>query len=380
MKRNWWLFGIAVVAIVLFALVFSQRKAGEREVIKIGAILPLTGDAAVYGEHAQNGFEIALEEYNAHGVCGGKRIKILYEDSQADPSKAVSAFKKLVEIDKVRFILGPLSSSEVLAIAPLANRRKVIVLTPLASAPAITEAGDYIFRNVMSDLFDGAAIATYVIKEMHKKTAGILYINNDFGVGLKNSFKEKFEELGGVVKVEIPFERGEKDFRSLLLKLKRANPDVVFLVGYKEMAEILRQTKEMGLKFQFVSFSMFEDPDILRLAGDAAEGVVYTYRAFDPKSENPVVKEFVQKYTTKYGEEPDIFAALSYDGARILFNALDRGNCDVEGVKEALYNTKDFPGVVGKTTFDHNGDVIKPIGIKIVKNGKFVWLTKHFRV
>lgn len=377
MKKLW--IGIGIVVIVALAIVLSvSRTKKASEEIKIGAILPLTGDAAKYGQSAKRGIDLAVEEINKKGGILSKKLEIVYEDSQADASKAVSAFRKLIDVQHIKFILGPLSSTEVLAVAPIANKEKVIILTPTASAPQITDAGDYIFRNVMSDLYDGRAMAAYAVKEMGKRTAAIFYINNDFGIGLKNSFKEQFEKMGGKIVLDISFERGENDFRSQITRIKNAHPEVIFLVGQAEMAEILREMKEMGLKIPIVSFSMFEDPDILKVAGDAAEGVVYTYRVFDPNSESPMVKHFVGGYEKKYGVQPDIFAALSYDATRILALALKRGNFEVERVKQALYGIKDFPGVVGKTSFDKNGDVRKPIGIKKVENGKFVWITKTF--
>jgi len=376
MKR---IFSLGVILLIICGLIWvSCQKKVEEKVVKIGAILPLTGDAAKYGKSAKNGIDLAIEDINKKGGILGRQVKVIYEDSQADASKAVSAFRKIVNVEHIKFILGPLSSTEVLAVAPIANKEKVIILAPAASAPQITYAGDYIFRNVMSDLYDGWAMAAYVIKGMKKKTAAIFYINNDFGIGLKNSFKEQFEKMGGKVLLEISFERGEKDFRAQITKIKNVNPEVVFLVGQAEMAEILKEIKEMGIKLLIVSFSMFEDPDILKVAGDAAEGVVYTYRVFNPESENPVVKHFVERYEKKYGVKPDIFAGLSYDAARILALALERGEFKVEKVKEALYNIKNFPGVVGKTSFDKNGDVKKPIGIKKVENGKFIWVTKVF--
>lgn len=375
------LFSLIVIGFIFSGILFfagCQKKVEEKKVVKIGAILPLTGDAAKYGEAAKKGMDLAVEEINGKGGILGKRLEIDYEDSQANASNAVSAFRKLIDIQHIKFVLGPLSSTDVLAVAPIANKDKVIIFTPTASAPQITYAGDYIFRNVMSDLYDGQAMAAYAIKEMRKKTSAIFYINNDFGIGLKNSFKEQFEKMGGKIVLEISFERGEDDYRSQITKIKDTHPDVVFLVGQAEMAEILREMKEMGLKLPIVSFSMFEDPDILKVAGDAAEGVVYTYRVFDPNGKNPAIKHFVEGYEKKYSTQPDIFAGLSYDATRILALALKKGNFEVERVKEAIYGIKDFPGVVGKTSFDKNGDVKKSIGIKKIENGKFVWVTKSF--
>ena len=380
MKRNIWIgIGIIVVVALAILLIVTQTKK-EPEEIKIGAILPLTGDTAKYGQNTKNGIDLALEELNLNGGIDNHRIYVIYGDSQLDPKKAVSIFQKMITVNKIILFLGPLGSSEVLAVAPIANKKKVIILATAASSPQITNAGDYIFRNVMSDLFDGRAVAEFAFNNLGKKTAGIIYVNNDFGIGLKESFKSFFEEYGGKIVSDETFNSGDTDFRTQLTKTKKAAPEVVFLAGQSEMGYILRQAAELGIKTQWVSFSMFEDPEILKIAGKAANGVYYTYRVFDPESDILVVKKFYENYKRKYGQEPDIFAGLSYDAVRILAYAIEKGGEDIERVKDALYNIRNFPGVVGKTTFDKNGDVIKPIGIKIVKNGKFVWVDKKFEI
>ena len=374
MKRT--LCWMSILGLVIsLGMLGCAKKENE---IKIGAILPLTGDAAKYGQNTKNGIDLALEEINRKGGIKGKKVSIICEDSQADPKKAVSVFQKLTTVDKVSFFLGPLASSSVLAVAPIANKKKVIILAPAASSPKITDAGDYIFRNVMSDLFDGRAIADFAFNNLKKMTAGIIYINNDFGIGLEASFKASFEKYGGEVVIVEAFNPGGTDFRTQLAKIKSSAPEVVFLAGQKEMGHILRQAIELGLNPQWISFSMFEDPEILKIAGNAANNVYYTYRVFDPDSDISVVKDFTESYKRKYGQLPDIFAGLAYDAAKILTLAIGKGGQDMEKVKDALYNTKNFPGVVGSTTFDKNGDVIKPIGIKKVEKGKFTWVKKAF--
>ena len=365
-----------LVLVILSGMISCANRQKE---ITIGVILPLTGNAAKYGQATKNGIDLALEEINHRGGINGRSLKAIYEDSQADPKMAVSVFQKLTTIDKASFILGPLASSSVLAVAPIANRKKVIVLSPAASSPKITDAGDYIFRNVMSDLFDGRAIADFAFNSLKKRTAGVIYINNDFGVGLKKSFRAFFEKYGGEIKAIETFNQGDNDFRTQLTKIMNSEPEVVFLAGQREMGYVLRQARELGLQSQWISFSMFEDPEILKIAGNAANNVYYTYRAFDPKSDISLVRNFSKNYKQRFGQLPDIFAGLSYDAARIIVSAIERGGAkDTEKVKMALYNTRNFPGVVGETTFDENGDVIKPIGIKRVEKGKFIWVDKSF--
>lgn len=377
MKRT--LLGILIIGLVISLGMLSCGKKEQKE-IELGAMLPLTGDYAPWGERSQRALELALEEINKETIRGSK-IRIIYEDSPGNPQKAVSAFHKLVELDKVKFILGPLSSAEVLAIAPIAEKEKIIILTPVSSAPQITHAGDYIFRNCVSDVFEGTVAAEFIFESLHKSKIGIFFLNNDFGIGVKDTVKKRLSYLGGETLIEEAFNAGDTDFRTQLFKISSKNPEVVVLIGYAvEMGEILRQARELKIKPLFVSFSSFEAPEVLKLAGEAAEGVYYTYQGFDSKSDEAAVDTFVQNYRSKYSEEPDIFAALSYDALRIYAEAFKRGGTDVESTKKALYGIKEFVGVVGKTSFDENGDVIKPIGIKMVKGGKFVWVEREFEI
>ena len=378
MKRTWWLFGIAVVAIVLFALVFTQGKTGESKVVKIGAILVLTGPDAKAGQSARQGIEMAVEEINASGGVRGRTLQMIYEDDAGEPEKAVSAFRKLVNIDHVPAIIGPMASSCVLAVAPLAEKYKVVVLSPTASSPKITYAGDYIFRNTYSDAIEGAKTAEYAFKELHYTRAAILYINNDYGLGLKDAFAQKFQSLGGQVVLAEAYDPKSTDFRSLIAKVKQAKPDFLYLAGYSEMGQILKQAYELGVRLPVMSCIMFEISDIARVAGKAAEGVIYAYPSYDPEKGSEITVRFAQKFKAKYGTLPDPEAAFSYDAVKILALAMERGGFSSEGIKNALYSIKDFEGVTGKTSFDKYGDVIKPVGFKMVKNGTYIWVKYSF--
>ena len=370
MKR---ICSLVVILLIICGLIWvSCQKKVEEKVVKIGAILPLTGDAAKYGESAKEGIELAIEEINAEGGVKGHKIEIIYEDSQGLPTTGVSAFQKLITSNRVPAVIGGLFSSVTLAIAPIANREHVVVLSPTSSAPAITKAGDYIFRNCASDIFEGKIMAEAARKTLGLSKVAIIYINNDYGVGIKDVFKKEFTALGGKILAEEAFDQGATDFRTQITKVKQANPEAVYIIGYRELGSLLKQAKELGLNVQFLSTVMFEDPEILKIAGTAAEGVIYSARAYNPKSKEPIVKKFVEKYEMKYHKEPDIFAALSYDAVLILAKAMEIGGFTADGIKGALYGIRDFQGVAGVTSFDENGDVVKPAVLKIVRNSKFV--------
>jgi len=377
MKRPAWIV-ISVITIVGGVLLLTRRSTSPAE-LRVGALLPLTGDAAAYGRSAKNGLDLAVSEANAAGGIAGNPVRIIYEDTQADPKSGVSAFLKLVDVDQVRAVLGPMGSSVALAVAPIANEKRVVLLSATASAPTLTEAGAYFFRNVASDAYDGAAMAAFCRRELNLSKAAVIYVQNDFGLGLKDSFVRAFSSLGGDVVATEAFEQGAVDFRAQVTKVKAAKPECIFVVGYKEMGRLLRQCQELDLRPQYLSFSMFEDPEVVEQAGPLAEGVYYTFRSYDPSQKEGPVKGFVAAYTSAHGGPPDIFAALSYDAARILLSAIDEaGGLDSDQLRAALERTRDFPGVTGQTSFDENGDVVKPMGIKRVKGKAFVWVERTF--
>ena len=371
MKKFWVWIGIAVVVIVAVVLIVTQTGKGEKE-IKIGVIIPLTGGSAKYGEDIKRGYDLAVEEINNKGGIKGRKIRLIYEDDEGKPEKAVAAAQKLIQRDKVIAILGPLWSSPTLAVAPIAEKNKVILLTSGASSPKITYAGDFIFRNEISDAYGAVKSAELFYNAGFKKIA-ILYINNDFGIGFRDAVQQTYRELGGQVTSIESFEQDEKDFRTQLLKIAKTNPEAILIIGYKEVILILKQMKELGIRRQVLSTALFEDPEIIEKAGDMAEGVLYTYYGtFDPKSEDVRVREFIQKFKERYGVDPEYYAPIGYDAVKILALAIEKGGFKPEQIKDALYQIKDFPGLSGTTSFDRNGDVIKPVILKTVKNRRFI--------
>ena len=375
---------VILCTLALLTLLFSpscSKKQPESKEIKIGAILSLTGSAATYGKWSQNGIELAIDEMNRNGGVNGRQIKVIYEDDVSIPSSAVSATKKLIEIDDVKAILGPLTSSSVLAAAPVAEARHVVLLSPCASSPKITEAGDYIFRNWPSDDFEGAAMAEFLAQQLHVTKVIVMAMNNEYGLGLQDVFIRRAKELGLEILGVLSFEQGATDFRTQATRIGELKPDAVYAPGHaKEVAMIIRQCHEIGVRPIFTSGVAFGSPDVFTIAGNAAEGSYYTAPFFDPNSPNKMVRVFEEAYKTRFHAEAEVFAAHAYDAAKILVTALQHVGGDVNKLKDALYLIRDFPGVTGNTTFDKNGDVIKPAAVKIVKGGTFqLWQeTKNF--
>jgi len=363
-----------ITAFVASLIVFAGCTKKEEKEIRIGAILPLTGEGAKYGDSAKKGINLAVKEINSTGGIKGKLLQVVYEDTQGDPKIGVTAVQKLVTSDKVSAIIGELLSSVTLAIAPIANKNGVVILSPASSSPKITDAGDFIFRNCPSDIYEGSIMANFAHEKLQYKKVAIFHINNDYGVGIKEVFKDVFVKRGGTIVDEESFEQGATDFRSQLTKIKQARPEAIYIIGYKETGYILRQAKEMGIKVQFLSTVTFEDPEILKIAMNAAEGVIYSASSFNAESDKLAIQVFVQSFKKEYGLEPDIFAGLSYDAMKIMAAAISKGGDTGEGIKSALYNTKNYPGVAGEVSFDANGDAILAPVLKKVQDGKFIFL------
>jgi branched-chain amino acid transport system substrate-binding protein len=382
MKKGWIIGGVIIVVLIIVAIVLGITqpwKPGEPEVIKIGAILPLTGDAAEYGKNGQMGIDLAVEEINDEGGINGKLVEIIYEDSKADPKEGVVAFNKLNDIDQVPIIIGPFASSVTLAVAPVAEEKRVVLLSPVSSAPAITDAGDYIFRNSTTDEYEGPVMANYAMKELGYTKFATFTINNDYGQGLAKVFADTVTANGGKILIQETFEPSSTDFKTQLLKIKEEEPQALYIIGQKEVPNILIDMQELDFTSpQIISSVMFEDPDNIEKAPDIAEGVIYSFPSFDPLEGDDVAKDFGAGFEKKYRKTPEIFAALSYDAAKITALAIKKGGYDSDGIKEALYKISDFPGVCGNTTFDENGDVDKPIGVKTVKDAKFSWLVYSY--
>lgn len=238
------------IAAAVFAASLVFAGCNEKsDTIKIGSIGPLSGGFAVYGTEARNAIVLAVEEINAAGGVNGKNLSLISEDDEGNPEKSVSAYKKLVTKDNVKLIVGSLTSGCTLAITPLAQAQKVVLVAPAATNPAVTDAGNYIFRACYTDPFQGTVGAKFAAENLGTKRAAILYdIGNDYSVGLTDNFVNKFIEEGGEVVAKESYTSGDKDFNAQLTKIKNANPDVVYLPDYYgTVALISKQMRAQGI-------------------------------------------------------------------------------------------------------------------------------------
>lgn len=366
MSKKVWIPAILVtIALVFFAIYFEQKKQKD-DSIMIGAIFPLTGDAAQWGIPPMNGAQLAIDEINAKDGVAGKQLVLNIEDSRAEPKEGVSAFNKITSVDKAQIVIGPVASSVTLAVAPIAERNHILLISPASTNPKISNAGEYIFRVIPSDALRGQVFAEYMFNEEGIRKVAIIYINNEGGVGNRDSFKERFVSLGGNILMEEGYKQGATDLRTQITKVKASNAEAVMIISYPQDTIILmRQAKELDInKPLYFQTEAVEDSNVLREAGESAEGATYILPA---SAEGASADAFVKAYEEEYGKKPELFAAEAYDIVYLIAAAI-RTDPDSDSyanlVRDYLYNVSDYAGASGIISFNDKGDVVKPMAIK----------------
>lgn len=361
-----------IIMALIIGIVFAAgcvSQTGTNETIKIGSILPLTGEIANIGISTQNSIQMAVDEINAQGGINGKKIEVIFEDGKCNAKDSADAGNKLINVDNIQVIIGGLCSGETLAVAPVAEQSKVVMLSPCSSAPKVSDAGDYIFRDYPSDTFQGSFAAEYAYNKLGVRKVALINTIGDWGTGLKDKFKQKFLELGGQIVAEESFEQDATDMRGQLTKIKATNPELIYMPAYTQgTALILKQAKELGLTAKMLGGDGADDPAVISTAGDAAEGFQLTVAS-------PGTTEFEKKFREKFNAGLLVCTSYGYDAAKIVGEVLKKVGNNGTAIKNELYNVKDYNGASGKITFDKNGDrTTAEYIIKDVKNGQFVVL------
>lgn len=341
--------------------------------IKVGCILPMTGGIAFIGEAMNQGIQIALDEVNSQGGINGEKVVILLEDSKSDPKEANNAVAKLIEVDKVRILLGPARSGSVLATKPLVAKAKAVMMAPVSTHPDVPEADKGVFRTCPSDAAQGV-IGALLAKELGFKKVATLFENSDYGKGLADVFIKKAKEFGIEVPISEKFTPQDQDFRTQLTKIKGKKVDGLYMVATSETPNIVKQATLLKLNTVLIGAEGTKDPKILERAGKEMEGMWVTSPPFWDDSPDPGTQKFIKALKAKYpGEAPRMFAAQGYDGMIALLEAMKRKGTDPLQIREGLLSLKDFPAATGSITMLSNGDVQKPFAIFQVEGGRYVF-------
>ena len=362
----------------LLALAAATAALTAQETIKIGEYASLTGKEASFGQQSHKGLTLAIEEINAAGGALGRKLELFTEDNQTKPGESATAAKKLISRNKVVALIGEVASGRSLEAAPIAQAAKIPMIAPAATNPKVTQTGNYIFRVCFIDPFQGTVMAKFAQNDLKAKRVAILSsVSTAYSVGLAKFFKETFVANGGLVVSEKNFSEGDKDFRAQLTAVKAANVDAIFVPSYyTEAALIARQARDLGLTVPLFGGDGWVADQLLEIGGDALNGCYYSTH-FSPENQEPVVQAFVKKFKARWGanENPDAFAALGYDAAFVLVDAIKRaGTTDGPKLRDALAATKNFAGVTGVTNIDANRDASKPAAIIAIKGGKLEFL------
>src|SRR5215471_8199405 len=368
--RPWQLVLCLLCAIALVSCTGARSDSGSE--IVIGEFGSLTGTTATFGISTKNGIDMAIDAINKSGGLLGKQVRVMVEDDQGKPEEAQTVVTKLITKDQVVAVLGEVASSRTMAAAPVAQQNQSPMITPSSTNPKVTEVGDYIFRVCFIDPFQGLVMAKFATNTLKVKNVAVLRdIKNDYSVGLADVFIENFKSMGGNVVANESYSEGDTDFSAQLTSMKAKNPQAVFMPGYyTEVGLVVRQAKKLGLTVPFMGGDGWDSPRLIEIGGDALNGSYYSNH-FSVSDPSPAIQKFVSDYKARYGETPDALAGLGFDAASILFDAIKRANStDGAKVRDAIAQTKDFPGITGKITLDKDRNAVKPAVVLQVKEGK----------
>ncbi len=376
----------SILALLLITTLFVSfgcvRRGGSTSGAESGPILvgyygDLSGRTSSFGQSTKNGVQMAADEINTAGGINGRQIQIIVEDDQGEPNKAATVVTKLVNQDQVHAILGEVASSNSLAAAPKAQEAKVPMISPSSTNPAVTQVGDYIFRVCFIDPFQGEVMAKFAANNLKAKRAAILYdFNSDYSRGLYQFFKRSFTGFGGEIVSEQSYTQGDRDFSGQLTAIRSANPEVIYVPGYYgEVGVIANQTKQLGIRAPLLGGDGWDAPQLWQLGGAALNGnyISNHYLVDDP---SPAIQKFVADYRERFKILPDALAALGYDSMKVLADAITRaGGTESAKLRDAIAQTKNFPGVTGSITLDGDRNAVKPAVVLKLQDQKFVYDT-----
>ena len=359
------------------AILSTVLRAAEPPPIKVGEFASLTGKEAAFGQSSHKGTLLAVEEINAAGGVLGRKIQLITEDNQSKAGESATIAKKLISRDKVVALIGEVASMRSLEAAPIAQQFRIPMISPSSTNPKVTEIGNYVFRVCFIDPFQGVVMAKFARNSLKLKRVAVLTsVSSAYSVGLAKYFKERFTQDGGAIALEQRFTEGDKDFKAQLTAIKAANVDGIFLPGYyTEAALVCKQARDLGLNLPLFGGDGWEAPQLISIGGAAVEGTYYSTH-YSPENKSPAVSGFVERFRKRWNNEvPDAMAALGYDAAMVLADAIKRaGTTDSPKLREALAATKNLPGVTGDTTLDAQRNASKAAVVIAVRDGKFKFL------
>ena len=353
----------------------SSAVVLAQDQIPVGEFASLTGGSASFGQSSHKGTELAVAEINAAGGILGKKIKLITEDDQSQAGQPATIARKLLSQDKVIALLGEVASSKSLEAAPICQQSKIPMISPASTNPKVTEVGDYIFRVCFIDPFQGTVMAKFAVGKGWKRFAVLTDVKQDYSVGLAQFFKEGVAKTGGQIVKDQSYSTGDKDFKAQLTSIKSTKPDAIFVPGYYgEVALIAKQARQLGIKAPLLGGDGWVGESLLAVGGSALNGCFFS-KHFSEADKSEAVQGFVNRFKAKYGAAPDDMAALGFDSAMILADAIKRaGTTESVKLRDAIAATKDYQGITGKISIDASRNASKSAVIMTIKDGKFDYM------
>lgn len=360
---------------IVVAVFFSSGAAAQSvapEVIRLGATLPLSGDIAPYGNLIKDGIELALSDLAERGL----RATVAYQDVPLPGPVAVSAVDKLITGDHIQGLAGNFWNPAIPIMAPALLRNKIVSFHTAAADDLILNAGDYIFSTNTKIRDEARTIAEYVFNDLGSRSACVLYIGTNFGENYFKHFLVHFESLGGKVPYSDLTKLGETDLRGVLTKVRTSSCDTFFAAYFgTNLGMVLKQAKSLGLQKPTLSVYEAEDPSVIEVGADAAEGLRFFVP--EPITDTPAIIGYKERFTKRFGYEPRILGSNGYDATTILVTTLSECKGDAECAKKRIYATREYPGVSGTFSIDADGAARKAFVLKTVRNGRFQVLDRH---
>lgn len=351
------------------------KKAPETSAsldIPVGEFASLTGATASFGQSSHKGTQMAVDEVNAAGGVLGKKLRLITEDDQSRPGEAATVVRKMISRDRIIALLGEVASSRSLEAAPICQQAGIPMISPASTNPKVTEVGDQIFRVCFIDPFQGTVLSKFALSKGWKRVAILTDVKQDYSVGLSQFFKNHITANGGEVVSEQSYSSGDKDFKAQLTAVKGSQPDAILASGYyTEAGLIALQARELQIAAPLLGGDGWDSPSLVEVGGKAIEGSFFSNH-FSVEDPAPMIQEFLKKYRAKFNSEPDAMAALGYDSAMILVDAIKRaGSTEGPKLKAAIADTKDFVAVTGKITLNKERNADKSAVMLVIKDGQF---------
>ncbi|HEY8496284.1 MAG TPA: ABC transporter substrate-binding protein [Limnochordales bacterium] len=359
-----------LVALLIGTLAFAGAALAQ-EPIKIGFFAPLTGPAAADGKSVMQSAQLAVDEINARGGINGRPVQLVAYDDRFDPREAVAIANRLIEQDRVVAAVSGSYSGPTRAVAPIFQAAGIPMISAYGVHPDITAAGPYIFRQSFIGPVQGKAGAEVAVKLLGARNIVALVMDNDFGRSIGDAFKAHAESLGARVHVEL-FPQGEMEFTPILARVRGMNPDLIYTTGYyMEAAMTVKQARELGIRATILGTEGADSFQFPEVAGEYAEGVYITTN-LNRDDTREVARRFMDEYRRRYGHEPDMVGASTYDAFQILFAAIEKAGTDPKAIRDAIAATRDFNGVTGLIAgYTASGEVLKSVQIQVFRDGRY---------